>query len=431
MTKPESIKRVLLKISGESLTQPGADGLDPDVVAGVAKQIKSAGEQGVQIAVVCGAGNLIRGAEFARLGTNRAAADQMGMLATAINCLALQDALERLGVETRAASAMEMKTFMEPYVRRRAMRHLEKNRVVILAGGTGNPYFTTDTAAALRATELGVDLVLKATKVDGVYTADPGEGPDRHQDPRDHLQVGALDQRPAGHGSDGLHVVHGERHADHGVRHVRGRKPRAGGPGRVDRDLGRCPGLTVDLRTHHGRDEQADPGRGFFDKIDKSIQHLTDQLRTIRTGRAAPALVETIKVDYYGTATPIQQLAHISVPEPRQLVLKPFDPSLASARWRSRSSSPDLGLTPSSDGKTAAADPAAALRGAAHQARRPGQEDGRGLPRRAPQRAPRGQQARRPGQEGRQAHRGPQPRPPRLASRTSLKKGEDARSRRS
>lgn len=193
MTKPESIKRVLLKISGESLTQPGADGLDPDVVAGVAKQIKSAGEQGVQIAVVCGAGNLIRGAEFARLGTNRAAADQMGMLATAINCLALQDALERLGVETRAASAMEMKTFMEPYIRRRAIRHLEKGRIVILAGGTGNPYFTTDTAAALRATELGVDVILKATKVDGVYTADPATDPTATKIPELTFK-GALDR---------------------------------------------------------------------------------------------------------------------------------------------------------------------------------------------------------------------------------------------
>ena len=172
MGRPESIQRVLLKISGESLSLPGETGIDPEVVAKLAAQIKRAAEQDVQIAVVVGAGNLIRGSEFARLGTARATADQMGMLATAINCLALQDGLERLDVETRAASAMEMKTFMEPYLRRRAMRHLEKGRIMILAGGTGNPYFTTDTAAALRATELGVDLILKATKVDGIYTAD-------------------------------------------------------------------------------------------------------------------------------------------------------------------------------------------------------------------------------------------------------------------
>jgi len=128
---------------------------------------------GVEVAIVVGGGNLLRGAEFSKRGTNRATADHMGMLATAINTLALQDGLERAGVETRAASAIEMKTLMEPYIRRRMIRHLEKGRVVILAGGTGNPYFTTDTAAALRATELGVDAIFKATKVDGVYTADP------------------------------------------------------------------------------------------------------------------------------------------------------------------------------------------------------------------------------------------------------------------
>jgi uridylate kinase len=193
MGPPESIKRILLKISGECLSPPGESGVDPEVVAKLAAQIQRAAAQGVQIAVVVGAGNLIRGSEFARLGTNRATADQMGMLATAINCLALQDALERLGVETRAASAMEMKTFMEPYVRRRAMRHLEKDRVMILAGGTGNPYFTTDTAAALRATELGVDLILKATKVDGIYTADPKLDPKATKIPKITFKA-ALDQ---------------------------------------------------------------------------------------------------------------------------------------------------------------------------------------------------------------------------------------------
>jgi uridylate kinase len=171
------LQRVLLKLSGEALAPPGVAGIDPEIAAGLARQIARVHETGVRVAIVVGAGNLIRGAAFAAMGTNRATADQMGMLGTAINCLALQDALERVGVETRAASAMEMKSFMEPYIRRRAMRHLERGRIVILAGGTGNPYFTTDTAAALRATELGVDAILKATKVDGVYTADPNKDP--------------------------------------------------------------------------------------------------------------------------------------------------------------------------------------------------------------------------------------------------------------
>ncbi|MBL8725481.1 MAG: UMP kinase [Planctomycetes bacterium] len=173
---PTRIQRILLKISGESLGDDGV-GVAPTVVAAVAAQIARVARLGVEVAVVVGGGNLLRGAEFAKLGTNRATADHMGMLATSINTLALQDALERAGVETRAACAVEMKTMMEPYIRRRVIRHLEKGRVVVLAGGTGNPYFTTDTAAALRATELGVDAIFKATKVDGVYTADP------HRDP--------------------------------------------------------------------------------------------------------------------------------------------------------------------------------------------------------------------------------------------------------
>jgi len=174
---PPQIRRVLLKISGESLARAGEVGVDPDVVKGLAEQIAAVSRLSVQVAVVVGGGNLVRGARFAEHGTNRATADQMGMLATAINTLALQDAIERAGVETRAMSAVELNELMEPYIRRRAVRHLEKGRVVILAAGTGNPYFTTDTAAALRATELGVDAVLKATKVDGVYTADPERDP--------------------------------------------------------------------------------------------------------------------------------------------------------------------------------------------------------------------------------------------------------------
>tara|TARA_R110002073_G_scaffold258926_2_gene421946 strand:+ start:168 stop:926 length:759 start_codon:yes stop_codon:yes gene_type:complete len=174
---PRQIKRILLKISGESLGE-GGSGVSPHTVAAVAEQIAAVHRLGVEVAIVCGGGNLMRGAAFAKQGTNRTTADHMGMLGTAINALALQDGLERAGVETRAACAVEMKTVMEPYIRRRVIRHLEKGRAVVLAGGTGNPYFTTDTAAALRATELGVDAIFKATKVDGVYTADPRKDPD-------------------------------------------------------------------------------------------------------------------------------------------------------------------------------------------------------------------------------------------------------------
>ena len=173
---PRQIKRILLKISGESLGENGS-GVSPTTVAVVAEQIAAVHRLGVEVAIVCGGGNLMRGAAFAKMGTNRTTADHMGMLGTAINALALQDGLERAGVETRGACAVEMKTVMEPYIRRRVIRHLEKGRAVVLAGGTGNPYFTTDTAAALRATELGVDAIFKATKVDGIYTADPKKDP--------------------------------------------------------------------------------------------------------------------------------------------------------------------------------------------------------------------------------------------------------------
>jgi uridylate kinase len=175
--RPERIQRILLKISGESLTNRGELGIHPDEIATIAAQIKEVALEGVQIALVVGGGNLMRGAVMAKAGVNRGTADNMGMLATAINCLALQDSLEQIDLETRAMSAVHMNSFMEPYVRRRADRHLERGRIVLLACGTGNPYCTTDTAAALRATELGVDALLKATKVDGVYTADPDLDP--------------------------------------------------------------------------------------------------------------------------------------------------------------------------------------------------------------------------------------------------------------
>ncbi len=178
MPRPNPLNRVLLKLSGEALVGEGEFGFDAEMLDWVAAEVHAVQQLGVRTAIVIGGGNIIRGATFARRGTNRATADQMGMLATSINTLALQDALERRGVDTRALSAVEMKTVMEPYIRRRAIRHLDKGRVVILAGGTGNPYFTTDTAAALRATELGVDAIFKATKVDGVYTADPKKHPD-------------------------------------------------------------------------------------------------------------------------------------------------------------------------------------------------------------------------------------------------------------
>ncbi len=166
-------QRVLLKISGEALMGDQPFGIDPLVATQVAREIGEVAAMGVQIGVVVGGGNLFRGLAASAKGMDRATADYMGMLATVINALALQDALEKLGVSTRVAAAIEMRAVAEPFIRRRAERHLEKGRVVVFAAGTGNPYFTTDTAAALRAMEMKSQVILKATKVDGIYTADP------------------------------------------------------------------------------------------------------------------------------------------------------------------------------------------------------------------------------------------------------------------
>ncbi len=173
------MSRVVLKLSGEAFADPKLEfGIDPDTVARVAEEIASVHKEGHEIAIVVGGGNIFRGVSSAAEGMDRANADYMGMLATVINALALRDALERAGSETRVQTAITIQQVAEPYIRLRAIRHLEKGRVVIFAGGTGNPFFTTDTTAALRAAEIGADAVLKATRVDGVYDDDPATNPD-------------------------------------------------------------------------------------------------------------------------------------------------------------------------------------------------------------------------------------------------------------
>ena len=172
MSKPK-FKRILLKLSGEALMGSRNYGLDADVIDNISKEIKDIHGLGVEVAIVIGGGNIFRGVAASASGMDRATADYMGMLATVINALALQDALEKKAIFTRVMSAIEMKELAEPYIRRRAVRHLEKGRVIIFAAGTGNPYFTTDTAASLRAMEIHADVILKGTKVDGVYDRDP------------------------------------------------------------------------------------------------------------------------------------------------------------------------------------------------------------------------------------------------------------------
>jgi uridylate kinase len=183
--RPLKYRRILLKLSGEALLGDRPYGVDPAFCAFIAHQVADVHKLGVEIGVVVGGGNIFRGLAAAAKGMDRATGDYIGMLATVMNALALQDALERAGVQTRVMSAIGMNEVAEPYIRRRAVRHLEKGRVVLLAAGTGNPYFTTDTAAALRAVEIGAEIILKATKVDGVYDADPLTHPNARR--YDHL----------------------------------------------------------------------------------------------------------------------------------------------------------------------------------------------------------------------------------------------------
>ncbi len=174
-------KRILLKMGGEALAGPGGFGINPERAAEIAQVVKEVHELGVQIAIVIGGGNLWRGSTGNDMGMERSTADHMGMIATVMNSLALRDALERIGVPTRVQTAIEMRTVAEPYIRLRAMRHLEKGRVVIFGGGTGNPYFTTDSAGALRANEIGADVLIKATKVDAIYDDDPQKNHDANR----------------------------------------------------------------------------------------------------------------------------------------------------------------------------------------------------------------------------------------------------------
>ena len=171
-------RRALLKISGEALAGPRGIGLDYGVVETLAKEIRTVHEQGIRLGLVVGGGNMVRGTLASQEGLDRVSADYMGMLATVINALAMQDILERIGVQTRVLTAIRMESLAEPYIRRRAVRHLEKGRLVIFAGGTGNPFFSTDTAAVLRALEIEAEVILKATGVDGIYTGDPRKDPE-------------------------------------------------------------------------------------------------------------------------------------------------------------------------------------------------------------------------------------------------------------
>ena len=300
-------KRVLLKLSGEALAGEDNFGINAKTVADIARQIKEAKELGVEIAIVCGGGNIWRGVTGAQMGMERSSADYMGMLATVMNGLAVQNALEQLGIQTRLLSAIEMRQVAEPYIRRRAVRHLEKGRIVIFGAGTGSPYFTTDTTAALRAAEINADVILMAKNgVDGVYSADP------------KLDANAVKFDEISY-------------ADVLTKDLKVMDQTA---------ITLCKDNNIDLCV-------------FNMQEDGNIAKACDGQKigtTISGGRATPAMLDRVMVNYYGSPTPINQMAGVSVVEGRQLVIKPYDKS-ALKDIEHGIYEADLGLTPQNDGE--------------------------------------------------------------------------------
>ncbi len=291
-----NFRRIVLKLSGEALAGEQGFGINPDVVEEFAKEIAAlAKSTDLEIAIVVGGGNLWRGLAGSNQGMDRATADYMGMLATVMNSLALQDALEQAGVDTRVQTAIEMQEIAEPYIRRRAIRHLEKKRIVIFGAGLGKPYFSTDTTAALRAAEIEADAILMAKKfADGVYDSDPKTNPNAVK--FDELTYNEI----------------------------------------ITKELKVMDATSTTLCKEE-------------DRMNKSIEALKHEFASIRTGRASVALLDKVMVDYYGSPSPINQVANISVPEPRMIVIAPWDKTMIGAIEKAILQS-DLGLNPGNDG---------------------------------------------------------------------------------
>ena len=340
---PAAFSRVVLKLSGEALSGDREFGIDQERIESLAGEIVSVHADGVEVAIVVGGGNIIRGMERAAGGMDRATADYAGMLASVLNSLTVQDALERRGAQTRVLSALTVAEVAEPYIRRRAMRHLEKGRIVIFAGGTGNPFFTTDTAAALRALEIGAEAILMAKNaVDGVYDGDPRVDPNASFIPElTHLE--AIER--------GLKVMDTTALSlcmDNGLP-ILVFALEEGTIGRVAR--GERVGTIISSHQRDGSQPMIDEFiADAIHRMDKSVETTQQEFNGVRTGRASAALLDRIQVDYYGQPTPLNQLATINAPEPRLLTIQPFDPSSLKGIEKAIMES-DLGLQPTNDGK--------------------------------------------------------------------------------
>jgi ribosome recycling factor len=331
-------RRILLKLSGEALLGDRTYGVDPAFAQFIARQVAEVHKLGVEVGIVVGGGNIFRGLAGAASGMDRTTADQIGMMATIMNGLALQDAIEHVGVPTRVMSAISINQIAEPYIRRRAVRHLEKRRLVIFVAGIGQPYVTTDTAAALRAVEIDAEVLLKARV--RRRPADDTRSPALRR-----TRVRRSAPRPAqGHGCRGRVVVHGERSPDRRVR------PEQAGQHHPRRPRGAC------WHAYLGEGRRREPDvtsaeilSNIERKMARAVEAMERDLGGLRTGRASTSLVERILVDYYGTQTPLNQVAGLSVPEPHQIVIQPWDRSVLGAIEKAITKS-DLGIVPNVDG---------------------------------------------------------------------------------
>ena len=337
-------KRVLLKISGEALAGDKGFGLDEPTINKICRNIKKIVDMGVQVSIVVGGGNIWRG----RSGENmdRTRADHMGMLATAINALALASGLETSGVQTRVQTAIEMRQIAEPYIRGRAERHLEKGRVVVFGCGTGNPFMSTDTAAALRAVEMDAQVILLAKKVDAVYDSDPNVNPDAKKfDTLSFSDVlsknlGVMDSTAASMCRDNNMpiLVFGLNDPENIVKAISGER------------IGTLVNNSGKFYSQKGRALNMGKYPEVEAKMEKRINGYANELKTIRAGRANASVLDKIAIDYYGTMTPVGQVGSISSPDPRQLVIQPWDGSVLKEIEKAINAS-DLGIAPQNDGK--------------------------------------------------------------------------------
>ena len=355
-TSAPAYRRILLKLSGEALRSPGSmDNISPEIVARIAEEIAQAHRAGVQIGLVVGGGNFWRGAKASVRGMDRATADYVGMLATVMNALALQSALERAGVPCVVQSAIEMKNVAESFIRLKARSYLDNNKIVIFAAGTGNPFFSTDTTAALRASEINAEVVMKATSVDGVYDADPKSL--RRQAIRHHLLSGMPGTPAQSDGHHGLHPVHGQQKAHHRIRHAYAGQHHARTSRGTDRHHHQLnpaflfnPPKPLSTHHHHGR-RNIIIGNGGIHAQGRGLRQTGILRRT--HGQGFPGLVENldVHVSSYGSVMKLKGLAVISTPEPRLILIQPFDPSTVHDIGRAINES-KLNLNPLVEGRS-------------------------------------------------------------------------------